>query len=101
MILRRAGTRHGGAMQHGIHAIGGAAAGFDVADIAFEEFNAIRHPCALAIDQAVQHPHAVTGGQQAFAKMAADESGAAGDQDILHVSGSYRAGGKNPDRPVC
>ena len=85
-------------MQHGLHALGGALAGLDVTDVALDEFGVARHPFAFAVDQAVQHPYAVSGRQQAFAKMAADEAGAAGDQDILHVTGSYRADEKKPDR---
>ena len=40
-----------------------------VADIAFEEFASSRHPFTPAIDQAVQHPHAIAARQQALAKI--------------------------------
>ena len=88
-------------MQHGIYSGSGAMAGLAIADITLDEFGSRRDPFALAIDQAVKHPHAMARRQQAFAKMAAYKTGAAGDQYIFHVRRSYIACGKNPDPPVC
>src|ERR1700677_678084 len=77
-------------MQNPVHILCRALTGGDVADVTFQEFASLRHPFTLAIDQAVQHPHLVAAPQQAFAKMTADEAGAAGDQHAFHGALLYR-----------
>src|SRR4051812_23141187 len=76
-------------MEHALHPGGGALAGRDIANIALNEFRRCRYVFAPPIHQAVQRPHAVTAFQQALAKMTADESRAAGDQNILHDLSLY------------
>ena len=54
-------------MKNPVHALRGALADGDIANVAFDEFDARRHRVAAAIDQTVQHPHVKAARQQAFA----------------------------------
>src|SRR6266404_2255525 len=77
-------------MKHPVHAGSGGKTGAEIANIAFDEFGSRGHVFTPAIDQAVQHPHFITARQQFFREMAADESGAAGDQNVFHGPFLYR-----------
>src|SRR5215472_4407626 len=62
----------------------GLATGGEIGDIPPKKLRLRGDPFPPSIDQAVQNPHPIAFGKQAFDQMAADESGTAGDEDEGH-----------------
>src|SRR5205823_2833027 len=85
----------------------GLTASGEIGDVALKEFRCRRDPRPAAVDQAVQHPHPVAFGEQTFDEMAADESGAAGDEekghgkDLTKLPAEHSRRNADGKRPVC